>query len=29
VGSNPAEVIEFLRTKKFREKVLREGLQAV
>jgi hypothetical protein len=27
-GSNPAEV-EFLRTEKFREQVLREGLQAV
>jgi hypothetical protein len=25
-GSNPAEVIEFLRTEKFREQVLREGL---
>jgi hypothetical protein len=27
--SNPAEVVEFLRTKKFREQVLREGLSAV
>jgi hypothetical protein len=25
-GSNPAEVVEFLRTEKFREQVLREGL---
>jgi hypothetical protein len=24
-GSNPAEVVEFLRTEKFREQVLREG----
>jgi hypothetical protein len=28
-GSNLAEVVEFLRTEKFREQVLREGLQAV
>jgi hypothetical protein len=28
-GSNPVEVVEFLRTEKFREQVLREGLQAV
>jgi hypothetical protein len=28
-GSNPADVVEFLRTEKFREQVLREGLQAV
>jgi hypothetical protein len=28
-GSNPAEVVEFLRTEKFREQVLREVLQAV
>jgi hypothetical protein len=27
--SNQAEVVEFLRTEKFREQVLREGLQAV
>jgi hypothetical protein len=26
VGSNPAEVVEFLRTEKFREQILREGL---
>jgi hypothetical protein len=26
VGSNPAEVVEFLRMEKFREQVLREGL---
>jgi hypothetical protein len=25
-GSNPAEVVEVLRTEKFREQVLREGL---
>jgi hypothetical protein len=25
-GSNPKEVVEFLRTEKFREQVLREGL---
>jgi hypothetical protein len=25
-GSNTAEVVEFLRTEKFREQVLREGL---
>jgi hypothetical protein len=25
-GSNPAEVVEFLRTEKFREEVLWEGL---
>jgi hypothetical protein len=25
-GSNPAEVVEFLRTEKFREQVLRKGL---
>jgi hypothetical protein len=25
-GSNPEEVVEFLRTEKFREQVLREGL---
>jgi hypothetical protein len=25
-GSNPAEVVEFLRTEKFGEQVLREGL---
>jgi hypothetical protein len=25
-GSNPAEVVEFLRTEKFSEQVLREGL---
>jgi hypothetical protein len=25
-GSNPAEVVEFLRMEEFREKVLREGL---
>jgi hypothetical protein len=25
-GSNPTEVVEFLRTEKFREQVLREGL---
>jgi hypothetical protein len=25
-GSNPAEVVEFLRTEKFREQVLWEGL---
>jgi hypothetical protein len=25
-GSNPAEVVEFLRMEKFREQVLREGL---
>jgi hypothetical protein len=25
-GLNPAEVVEFLRTEKFREQVLREGL---
>jgi hypothetical protein len=25
-GSNPAKVVEFLRTEKFREQVLREGL---
>jgi hypothetical protein len=28
-GSNPAGVVEFLRTEKFREQVLREGLKAV
>jgi hypothetical protein len=28
-GSNPTEVVEFLRTEKFREQVLREGLEAV
>jgi hypothetical protein len=28
-GSNLAEVFEFLRMEKFREQVLREGLQAV
>jgi hypothetical protein len=26
-GSNPAEVVEFLRTEEFRERVLREGLK--
>jgi hypothetical protein len=25
-GSNPAEVVEFLRTEKFRKQTLREGL---
>jgi hypothetical protein len=25
-GSNPTEVVEFLRTEKFREQVLRKGL---
>jgi hypothetical protein len=25
-GSNPAEVVEFLRMEKFRDQVLREGL---
>jgi hypothetical protein len=28
-GSNPVDVVEFLRTEKFREQVLREGFYAV